>query len=237
MPELRTYDRLIPAGGLELQNFDAGTTYNIKHVDGNDIDTIVRSDIENRLYNEPATPEFMEHRQIDKGTIFGKQHLVYSYVDGNFVLYARYLEILDSPHGYGEKDFLSERWVHPDYRGTKFVRMLATELASILFLSGVANHVYGFMKTEKTDKSLPESSLNTCSFYNLGKDEHPSLVFVQVPKLISTDAGWFAVVELDGGAFRALSLKNFIYEFYGYDLETVNKRYDSIMSAVGKVKA
>lgn len=238
---MRTFDRLIPVGGVKITGTDPDHLLN--HVDVNDIDLATREDVEYRVFaDETFIQTIEEHKTIKKGTDLDRNFSVYSYVKGDLVSFTTFFEWLDNPDGYEKNDFLRSWWIDSKYQGTKYARFIILDLYILLSLSGIANKIYAYGKT--TESSITNENVivgdksSVCghtSTEDMNKVSAAGGSFIKIRKIITTEVGNFTVGDWDCDAYRKLDKKKFIMSVYGVDDATATKRIDSVNSAVNAI--
>ena len=159
-----------------------------------------------------------------------------------------YREIFDNPHGFGRGDFLSEKYVFPEYRQTHLSRMITGDLTHLLFTSGGIKRKYAYLK-HKDEDNFNEVNTTHVSCINRvftsdaeGWKKYHKLLFV-----LDTEKGkyglWVATAEdyfnMDLTSYRTDSMKARFPDTHESRLKEIlmsSSYLDSMDKAVNRVK-
>jgi hypothetical protein len=184
-------------------------------------------------------PLFERRNLIPKGDIHGSRCCTYVYKSGDPVGNIILTEILNNPDGYGKGDFLYHKWIYPKYRRTKYSRYAIGDVFHMVFMSGVANHLYtytlannssGTTLWEKVDLSCP------CVGVIHDSDKYLKQNYISVRRVIPTEWKTYILVEFDGEKYRKMDKAEYLSSNSHHDKELVDKWMKEMDAAAEKVR-
>lgn len=138
-----TLTRLFPEGGIEIEHGKFGV---FKYMDVDDVPKVFEAI---RAFYASENLPSLSH--LFKGSQIGRIFRVIAFCDDKEVGVYTYREFLDNPHGYGEGDFYTDRYVVPEFRQTPMARIVTADLTYMLFVSGLMKRTYIYLKVKSGD--------------------------------------------------------------------------------------
>lgn len=227
------YDRLLPKEGICVYP-------NVWYYDVNDIPEETRVYIVYGFEIDSVYKKLREENKvIYKGSIIGRRYCVYVYRNDNLVGIIILKEILDNPHGFREGDFFSAKWICPKYRNTKYSRYAMSDVIHMMFMSGLANSLYSYVKAiegtqgsfyDRVDRSSP------CLGIIYSTDGPDIQKYKKVVRELHTEHGDYILTENVGNVYRKMNLKKYFMIPPGRKEEVVDKWLKEMDEAARKVK-
>lgn len=227
------YDRLLPKEGICVYP-------NVWYYDANDLSEETRASIIYSFEVDPAYKKLREEgKAIHKGSVIGRWYRVYVFRNDDLVGIIVLNEILDNPHGFGEGDFNSSKWICPKYRNTKYSRYAMSDVIHMMFMSGLASRLYSYQKAvegtqgsyfDRVDRSSP------CLGIFYPTDGPDVQKYRRVVCELHTEHGDYILAENIGDVYREMNLKEYFMTPPGRIEEVVDRWLKEMNEAARRVK-
>jgi hypothetical protein len=204
---LMEFKRLLPQEGMIItvhKSKDSTEKILLNLVDFLDLDPIEKIKIQETIRSDPTyalTNSF--HTPIPKGEL----RTIYSCwitnnLDRQAIGFLSLKEYLNNPDGYGEGDFLQEKWIAQPFQRTIYSKFISLISLHLMFLSGLAKRIYAYMPAFKEDlwQSISDEK-SVCVGIPYLKDV--SKPFIKVVKKVIGENTYF-LMEFDGEMYRSM---------------------------------
>jgi hypothetical protein len=213
---LKTFDRMLPRGGIETERRFTHTSYKLLHIDVNDVGPSVQEEIK-QTFRKDFDQYGVSIEHIPTGVEIGRQFRVYDIKDSNIVAVRSFHEMLDNPHGYGIGDFLAMTFVLPEFHQSYLLRAAEADLFHIAFKAGLMRRIYAYIKMQ--DSVQPETEPNPWKRIDEGvvrclgktfKSNTPEVQkYISISKTLDTEKGRFSIFEVNGDIYNGMDLKDY----------------------------
>ncbi len=230
--KLSAFDRLISKDGFYEP------IANMYFKDINDVDAETRQNSKKFIREHLVYSTLINQlKAIKLGNALNRRFGIYGWYNGRVVGSIVYTEILDNPHGYGRNDFKYTKIVFPEFTKSRQSRSLTACWMHCLFLSGLANRTYAYVRRgnsegfvlDQLDPTLP------CLSIRYERDNPNYLTYVSIPQYLQINGARFVILELDGNKYRNMDFEHYM-QVSGMSAKKARNILYELDRAVGLVK-
>jgi hypothetical protein len=205
--------RLIPKDGITITRDLKTGILKLRYVDSTDV-SMEHKDYLSNMFKQNT--HVIDSIHIYKGSIQGHTYgyFIYENDDVNPIGSYTVIEFLDNPHGYGQNDFFSTRFLVSKYHhGHKMARYVSNDHIHFMFKSDIAKRLYAYLKHKENyeGKFFDKIDIvaNPCLAITYPTDGPTIQTYISFPKMIDTTKGKFVIAQSDGDAYRAMDIAEY----------------------------
>jgi hypothetical protein len=251
----REFDRFLPEGGIDMVR-EYTNTYRLRYLDFNDMPGEAVKATQNIEQIDPC--KYIKHsayffREFTNSNpqMVKRRFRIFAFFESKMIGAFTFGELLTNPHGYGVGDFLFQKYIYPEFRNTKFVRFTTSDIIHFVFKSDVMNRLYTYITAKENFKEtdqlwdLVDRDLNPGMSKLYSVDGPQTQTYISIPKIIDTERGKVALLDIDGEKFRKMDHRAYYAKatprrIKEYSFDELSKQYsqniDKIKQGLKKEK-
>jgi hypothetical protein len=232
-PKTRTYDRLLPSGGILIKS-GLHPDDDLHYLDFNDTHRELIDSVR-AIYQVDS--EYQEMSGIVMGDAIGRKYRIYAMKAHKTIGAFSYTEILNSPLGYSSGDFFLEVYVLSEFRKSIYRKVASLTLFHLLFESDSVKRLYSVlrMKSDAVSVALDaiDFSANPCATEAGAYSEAGA--YLSIGKIIDAKGKKFGFLEMDGETYKKMDKKKYLTDT-GLDDRLVDAWLPEMAKFVDQVK-
>jgi hypothetical protein len=236
--------RLIPKDGIVITRHMKAGDISIKYMDSKDTSEETQKFFKD-YYKGDNDPHLHMFDRVPIGRDLDREYRVYIFINDKPMAVYSFKEFLDSPYGYGKDDFLMIKYPVAEYRHTKIVRFISTDLFHMIFKSGIMKRVYAFAPITEGNEDRPlhriDLSKAPCHSVVYPTDHKNIQKYISIVKQIDIPEGRIGIFEISGDIYNSIDTLDYYIKARGNAETTGDHSREALLrdldSAVEKIKA